>query len=330
MTYTSRKSGHDALIIERDGLNALIEGLKPDTESGLGLAFDTAVDACLELRRADRGRIIVTGIGKSGHVGRKIAATFASTGTRSVFVHAAEASHGDLGMIDTNDIVLALSNSGETRELSDIIQYCARFQIKLIAITSGGTSALANASDILLQLPAMPEACPDTRAPTTSTTMTLALGDALAVALLKMDAFKATDFKVFHPGGKLGAALRKVMDISPGGRGMPLIDSSASMQAAVSQISEGGFGIVGICDDSGRLSGVITDGDLRRNIGRDLVNLSAGDIMSRDPVTVAPDQMAAEALGMMNSQMIQAVFIVDNGTPVGVLHLHDFLKLGVM
>jgi arabinose-5-phosphate isomerase len=330
LTYTARISGHDAIIIERDGLNSLIEGLRPDSESDLGLAFDSAIDACLELRRADHGRIIVTGIGKSGHVGRKIAATFSSTGTRSVFVHAAEASHGDLGMIDTNDIVLALSNSGETRELSDIIQYCARFQIKLIAITSGGTSALAKKSDILLQLPSVPEACPDTRAPTTSTTMTLALGDALAVALLKMDAFKATDFKVFHPGGKLGAALRKVGDISQEGQALPLIGVGAPMQAAVSQMSDGGFGIVGVCDASGKLLGVVTDGDLRRNIGRDLISMSAGDIMSSDPITVTPKHLAAEALGLMNAQRIQAVFIVEAERPVGILHLHDFLKQGIM
>lgn len=330
MPQQTLEYARQVLSLERNGLNALLDAMNQSDDNSLALAFCEAVELCLSLRRNQTGRIIVIGIGKSGHIGRKIAATLASTGTRSVFVHASEASHGDLGMIDTSDIVLALSNSGETRELSDAMQYCARFSIPLIAITSGDKSALAKAADIVLLLPNVPEACANTRAPTTSTTMSLALGDALAVTLLQHDGFGESDFKVFHPGGKLGAAFRKVRDIASGNHTLPLIDETASMQAAVSQITEGGLGIVGICDASGLLKGVITDGDIRRSFQRDLVNKTAGDVMSQDPITVAPDQMAADALGLLNRRKIQAAFIVDEGRPIGVLHLHDFLKEGVL
>lgn len=329
MTDNATDYAVQALQVERDGLNALINALDVSSGHSLHGAFQAAVCLCHDMRGRGQGRIVVTGMGKSGHIGRKLASTLASTGTPSLFVHPAEASHGDLGMISRQDIVLALSNSGETRELSDILQYCARFSIPLIAITSGADSTLARAATTTLLLPAADEACSETLAPTTSTTMSLALGDALAVTLLKLSAFGASDFKTFHPGGKLGAGFRAVGDIVSQGM-LPLIDADAPLPAAIAQMSESGLGIVGICDMSGRLIGVITDGDLRRNAGRDLMALRAGDVMSSSPVTVTPGQLAAEALALLNERRIQAVFVVDGGTPVGLLHIHDFLKQGVM
>lgn len=328
MTETAIDFATQAIRVERDGLTAVIAALE-DTSSHLHAAFREAADLCHIMRKSGRGRIVVTGIGKSGHIGRKLASTFASTGTPSLFVHAAEASHGDLGMINRQDIVLALSNSGETRELSDILHYCARFSIPLIGITSGANSSLAKAARVALILPPADEACSETLAPTTSTTMTLALGDALAVALLKLSSFQATDFKTFHPGGKLGAGFRAVGDIVSQGM-LPLIGADAPMPAAIAQMTESGLGIVGICDTAGRLNGVITDGDIRRGAGRDLMALNAGDLMTKNPITVRRDQLAAEALAILNNRRIQAVFVVENGTPVGLLHIHDFLKQGVM
>lgn len=329
MTETPIDYALQALQTERDGLNALIAALDGQSGHTLHEAFQEAARLCHDMRQSGHGRIVVTGMGKSGHIGRKLASTFASTGTPSLFVHPAEASHGDLGMINRQDIVLALSNSGETRELSDILHYCARFSIPLIAITSGADSSLARAATVKLLLPPADEACAETLAPTTSTTMSLALGDALAVTLLKQSSFGASDFRTFHPGGKLGAGFRAVGDIVSQDI-LPLIDADAPLTAAIAQMTESGLGIVGICDASGRLSGVITDGDLRRNASRDLMALSAGDVMTSSPVTVTPDQLAAEALALLNSRRIQAVFVVDGGTPVGLLHIHDFLKQGVM
>lgn len=302
---------------EAQALNAL--------SLSLGDAFVAAVDA---LDKA-AGRAIVTGMGKSGHVGRKIAATFASTGRPAFFVHPAEASHGDLGMITAADVVVALSNSGETPELGDIVAYAKRFAIPLIGITSRPGSALAVNSDMALVLPAIPEACPMGLAPTTSTTMMLALGDALAVALLERRNFSAADFQVFHPGGQLGKRLSKVSDLMSGGDRLPLVNLGASMAEVLLVITGKSLGCAGVVAADGTLAGVITDGDLRRHMGADLLSLSAGDVMTRDPKTVAPNILAAEALRLMNAKAITSLFVVDDRRPVGVIHVHDCLRSGI-
>ncbi|GHA88773.1 arabinose-5-phosphate isomerase [Algimonas arctica] len=307
--------------IERDGLDALARALAEGSD------LSEALIATVAAVRNAPGRVVVSGMGKSGHVARKIAATMASTGTPAMFVHPAEASHGDLGMIGTGDLVMALSNSGETRELSDIVNYCARFDIPLVAITSVALSSLANAADHLLLLPAADEACSVTRAPTTSTTLMMALGDALAVALLRDRGFDRDDFKTYHPGGKLGAAFQRVSDVMTTGA-MPLTTGDVSVRELVAIITHGGVGTAGIMRE-GQLVGVVTDGDLRRNIGRDLLQLTAQDIMTHDPVTVEMDTLAADALGLLNRKLIQVLFVVKDGAPVGLLHIHDFLKEGV-
>ena len=311
----------DVLKLEMQGLAALSASL----ESGPSAQnFVRAV----EIIKAAPGRVIVSGMGKSGHIGKKIAATLASTGEPASFVHPGEASHGDLGMISGSDVVLALSNSGETKELSDIIAYCGRFNIPLISITSGHESSLATASDVCLLLPKADEACGETRAPTTSTTMTLALGDALCVALLRDKGFAAKDFKNFHPGGKLGAALRKVGDImSPPDR-LPLCAPDVSISEASQIIAKNNFGCVGITKDD-RLIGVITDGDLRRHMSADLHTKTAADVMTKSPVFVTPDTLAADALGLMSQKHITSLFVCDGGRPIGLLHIHDMLELGV-
>ncbi|WP_298915434.1 KpsF/GutQ family sugar-phosphate isomerase [uncultured Algimonas sp.] len=311
-----------AVAIERDGLDALVGALTPGTPLG------EAVLATVAAIRTAPGRVVVSGMGKSGHVARKIAATLASTGTRASFVHPAEASHGDLGMIDRDDLVLALSNSGETRELSDMVNYCARFDIPLVAMTSVAGSTLGRAADHLLLLPNAAEACAVTRAPTTSTTLMMALGDALAVALLRGRGFGPDDFRTYHPGGKLGAAFRRVGDVMRDGP-MPLTGPDTPIDDLVALITQGGAGTAGIVED-GRLVGVVTDGDLRRNFGRDMTDLRASDIMTPGPVTVEPDTLAADALGLLNRKQIQALFVVRDGAPVGLLHVHDFLGEGVV
>ena len=294
---------------------------------GLGEPFARAVEALA----GARGRIVCTGIGKSGHVGRKIAATLASTGAPSLFVHAGEASHGDLGMVGVDDVVLALSKTGETRELADILAYAKRFAIPLIAITAVADSALGRAADIVLVLPDAPEATGALNAPTTSTTLQMALGDALAVALLERKGFTASDFGVLHPGGKLGAMLRTVADLMHGPAELPLVAPEAPMAEAILVMSEKRFGCVGVCDADGRLAGVITDGDLRRHIDG-LLGHSAGEVMTRTPKTVRPDILAAEALRLMTGVGAPStvLFVVDAGKPVGILHVHDLLRAGVM
>jgi arabinose-5-phosphate isomerase len=279
---------------------------------------------------AATGRVIVTGMGKSGHVGRKIAATLASTGQPAYFVHPGEASHGDLGMIQQGDVILALSWSGETSELADIITYSRRFQIGLISITSKLESALGSEADVCLALPKSEEACPNGLAPTTSTTMQLALGDALAVALLEAKGFTAQDFRVFHPGGKLGAKLTFVRDIMHRDERVPLVRLGAGMGEAVVQISAKGFGCVGVVDADGKLAGIVTDGDLRRHMRPDLMGAKVDDVMTRAPRTVTPETLGVEALEMLNSRKISAMLVVDQGNiPCGIVHLHDLLRLGV-
>jgi len=271
-------------------------------------------------------------MGKSGHVARKIAATLASTGTPAQFVHPAEASHGDLGMLVPGDAVLALSNSGETAELADLIEHASRFGLPLVAITGRAASALAAAADVVLLLPAAPEACPHGLAPTTSTTMQLALGDALAVALLRRRGFGPADFHRIHPGGRLGARLRRVRDLMHAGTAMPLAPPDLPMDAALLCITERRFGCLGIVGGTGRLIGIVTDGDLRRAMGPDLLSRRVGEIMTHGPRTIAPDTLAAEALHEMTEgpTPITSLFVVDAaGAPLGILHIHDLLRAGV-
>jgi arabinose-5-phosphate isomerase len=292
---------------------------------GLGGPFLEAVETI----RAARGRVIVTGIGKSGHIARKIAATLASTGTPAFFVHAADASHGDLGMITSDDVMLALSWSGETEELKELINYSRRFRIALIAVTGNVESTLGQAADIVLVLPPAREACPHNLAPTTSSLMQLALGDALAIALLESRGFTAVDFGVFHPRGKLGAALKFVRDVMHPGAAVPLIGRDAPMSEAIVEMSAKGFGCVAIVEATGKLAGVITDGDLRRHMRADLLQASVDAVMTASPKTIRPDQLASEALQLLNESKITALIVVEADRPVGIVHFHDLLRAGV-
>jgi arabinose-5-phosphate isomerase len=313
------------LATEAEALARLAESLDP-----------AAVARALDLLGDIAGRVAVTGMGKSGHVARKLAATFASTGTPALFVHPAEASHGDLGMIVPGDAVLALSNSGETPELADLVAHARRFALPLVAVTGRAGSALARAADVTLLLPPAPEACPMGLAPTTSTTMQMALGDALAVALLTRRGFTAADFRGFHPGGRLGARLSRVRDLMHAGEEMPLAAPGLRMDAALVAMTAKRFGCLGIVED-GRLVGMITDGDLRRALQPGaatpqtaLLARQAGEVMTRAPRTVAPDTLAAEALRLMNERAITVAFVVDAAQrPVGVLHVHDLLRAGL-
>jgi arabinose-5-phosphate isomerase len=311
------------IALEVDGLKALHDALAGD----LGARVLDAVAAVL----AAPGRVIVTGMGKSGHVGRKIAATLASTGTQAHFVHPAEASHGDLGMIGREDVVLALSWSGEAPELADIIAYTRRFAVKLIAITSRAESALGSAADICLALPRMPEACPNGLAPTTSTTMQLAIGDALSMALLEARGFSPQDFRQFHPGGKLGALLKRARDLMHGAEELPLVPETATLEQAIVEMTSRRFGVTGVVDGQGRLAGLLTDGDLRRAFQRGLaMGGPAAAAMTPAPRTAAPEMLAADLLALMNEKRITSLFVVDGGKPVGILHLHDLLRAGVL
>ncbi len=308
-----------ALRLEADALTVLADGL--------GDAFLRAV----ELLGAIQGRVIVTGMGKSGHVARKIAATLASTGTPSFFVHPGEASHGDLGMITRMDAVVGLSNSGETPELGDIVAYCRRFAIPLVAMTGRADSTLAQAADVALVLPDMPEACPIGMAPTTSTTMMLALGDAVAVTLLARQGFTVTDFKTYHPGGQLGRRLLRVGDLMHQGEAVPLAPRAMRMGEALVVMTRKSFGCVGVLGDDGRLAGIVTDGDLRRHLGPGLIDSTVAEIMTPHPKTVPPRMLAAEALHLMNANAITSLFVVaDDERPVGILHVHDCLRAGLV
>ncbi len=308
------------LHAEAAGLHALADGLDG--------AFVRAVD----LLARTSGRVVVSGMGKSGLVGRKVAATLASTGTPAMFVHPAEASHGDLGMIVAGDSVLALSNSGETTELADLIAHAKRFGLPLLAITGRLGSTLAGAADIALILPPAGEACPTGMAPTTSTTMQMALGDALAVALLTRRGFTAGDFHQFHPGGRLGARLRRVRELMHEGAAMPLGPASMPMDQALLVMTEKHFGCLGVTAADGSLAGIVTDGDLRRHMGPDLLRQTVGAIMTHGPRTIGPDALAAEALHIMNApdRPITALFVVGpDKAPIGILHLHDVLRAGL-
>jgi arabinose-5-phosphate isomerase len=321
MSITLRSIAQRTIETERAGLAALAAAL----DGPLGAAFEAAIAAIA----AHKGRLIVTGMGKSGHVGRKIAATFASTGTPAHFVHPAEASHGDLGMIQPDDAILALSWSGETAELRDIVAHARRFRVTLIAITSSAASTLGREADVALILPKAEEACPNGLAPTTSTTMQLALGDALAVALLEQRGFTREDFGVFHPGGKLGAQLKQVREVMHVGERLPVVSLSATVAQAVAEISAKGFGCVLVTETDGTLAGIVTDGDLRRKLQPDMMSLDVTDLMTRNPRTVSPDTLLARALDIQETHKITALVVAENGRAIGIVHYLDLLRAGV-
>jgi arabinose-5-phosphate isomerase len=313
-------AGRAVLATEAAGLRALADSLDESFTRAVALLADA------------RGRVVVSGMGKSGHIARKVAATLASTGTPALFVHPAEASHGDLGMVVAGDALLLLSYSGETAELADLIEHARRFGLPLVAITASPASTLAAAADAVLTLPGAREACPLGLAPTTSTTMQLALGDALAVALLTRRGFGQADFRRFHPGGRLGARLKRVRDLMHTGEAMPLAEPAAPMDAALLVMTEKRFGCLGIVRADGRLIGVVTDGDLRRAMGPDLLCRRVGEIMTPSPRTIGPEALAAEALRLMNDggRPITSLFVVDaEALPLGILHIHDLLRAGV-
>ncbi|MGE0254535.1 MAG: SIS domain-containing protein [Alphaproteobacteria bacterium] len=333
MSAASPAAAPDAEVTDRD-LAAARRVLRLEAEAlgaisaGLDGRFALAVDTLA----AVTGRVIVTGMGKSGHIARKIASTMASTGSPAQYVHPGEASHGDLGMIAARkDAVLALSNSGETAELGDLLDYCARFDVPLVAITSRADSTLGQVARVTLVLPATPEACPLGLAPTTSTTAMLALGDALAIALLERRGFTAEDFQVLHPGGRLGNRLLRVGDLMHGGAELPLAGPDTAMADAILVMTTRRFGCVGIVDGEGRLTGIVTDGDLRRNMVPDLLQRRAGAVMTSRPQTIRATALASEALGLMNARQITSLFVVRDGTtePVGIIHIHDLLRAGV-
>ncbi|MFZ5750528.1 MAG: KpsF/GutQ family sugar-phosphate isomerase [Pseudomonadota bacterium] len=318
MTASFLDTARRVIAIEAEGLAALSATLD-DT-------FARAVETIL----AAEGRVIVSGMGKSGHIGRKIAATLASTGTPAQFVHPAEASHGDLGMITPQDVALVLSNSGETPELSDIIAYTRRFRIPMIGVASRATSTLLRQSDVAIVLPPAAEACGSGIVPTTSTTMTLALGDALAVALMEHRRFTPEHFRTFHPGGKLGARLAKVGDLMHRGAALPLVAPDAPMGEVLLTITAKGFGVAGVVDADGRLAGIITDGDLRRHLDG-LMAMTAGQVMTANPRTVPAGALAETAVAEMNARKITCLFVPDaSGRPEGILHIHDCLRAGVV
>ena len=295
----------------------------------LGASLGDSFGAAISLLLAAKGRVIVSGMGKSGHIARKMAATFSSTGTPAHFVHPAEASHGDLGMMTSGDVVIVLSNSGETPELADLVAYTRRFDIPMIGVASRENSTLLTQSDVAIVLPQLGEACGTGIVPTTSTTMTLALGDAMAIALMEHRQFTPENFRDFHPGGKLGAKLAKVRDLMHGGDAIPLVQTHSPMSDTLLIISQKGFGVVGVTDTDGYLQGIITDGDLRRHM-TGLLEMTAGQVMTPDPRSVTPDTLAAEAIGVMEGK-ITCLFVMNaDKRPQGILHIHDCLRAGVV
>jgi arabinose-5-phosphate isomerase len=313
-----KEVAQEVLRLEKEALEALSRSLDKK--------FDEVIDLFADIE----GRVIVTGMGKSGLVGRKIASTFSSTGSPSLFLHPGEASHGDLGMITKKDVLLALSNSGETQELADVITYTRRHGIPLVSITQGAKSALAQESDLTLLLPSLPEACPNGLAPTTSTMMMMALGDALAVALLKKRAFSKEDFKALHPGGRLGARLRRVKELMHTEQELPLVEAGALMSDALLEMTSKSFGCVGIVDPQGVLIGIITDGDLRRHMSTNLIQQNVDNVMTFFPKTVSGEMLLEEALHIMEGR-VTVLFVVDeHQRPVGLLHIHDLLRIGMI
>ncbi len=315
-------SARRALSTEAAGLNQLLHAL----DNGLATPF---ADALALIAKA-QGRVIVSGIGKSGHIARKIASTLASTGTPAMFVHPAEASHGDLGMIAPQDVIIVLSNSGESAELRDLLAYSRRFKVPLLAITANSASTLGEAADVTLELPKAAEACPNGLAPTTSTLMQLALGDAIAIALLEDKGFTATDFKQFHPGGKLGAQLKHARDVMHQADALPLVRETTLMSDALVVMSTKSFGCVGVTDTTGILVGIVTDGDLRRHMSPALLQTPIRQIMSSNPRTIDANALTGKVIELLNSTKITSIFVVDDaGKPIGLIHIHDLLRIGV-
>ncbi len=316
-----RASARRALVTEAEGMEQLVKAL----DGPLGEAVALAVDI---IRKA-RGRVILTGMGKSGHICRKIAATLASTGTPAMFVHPADASHGDLGMITTDDVIVMISNSGESPELRGILGYSRRFAVPLIAVTTQASSTLAQEADIVLAVPQAKEACPNGLAPTTSTLLQLALGDAIAIALLEDKGFTARDFGNLHPGGKLGAQLTHVREVMHKKAELPLAPQSLPMSEALIVMTSMSFGCVGVLDEAGRLAGIVTDGDLRRNMHRNLLDRTVGEVMTASPKTIDPEALTSEALDLLNSKKITSLFVVNaESEPIGLVHIHDLLRIG--
>jgi len=312
-----------SLATAQAGVSALEKAA--GTDPALVSSFTNAV----RIMRNIRGRIIVIGVGKSGHIGRKLAATLASTGSPAYFVHATEASHGDLGMVSAEDVILAISWSGETAELANTLNYAKRFSVPLIAITAGAGSTLARHADAAIVLPAVAESCPHGLAPTTSTLLQLAIGDALAIAILELNGFSVGEFKDLHPGGKLGAFLQRAIDLAHSGGEIPLIDEGAMMSDAIVEITSKGFGAVGVICKKGTLTGIITDGDLRRHMNVDLLKQTAKSIMSACPKTIGSGELAGEALRKMQKAKISVLFVTEGEKPVAILHMQDLLRAGV-
>jgi arabinose-5-phosphate isomerase len=304
--------------------------VEADALARLSAALDDTFTQAVELILAAEGRVIVLGMGKSGHIARKIAATFASTGTPAHFVHPAEASHGDLGMMGRGDVAMVLSNSGETPELSDVIAYSRRFGIPLIGVARRPESTLLRQSDVAICLPEAPEACGQGIVPTTSTTMTLALGDAMALALMEHRAFTPENFRAFHPGGSLGARLSAVRDLMHTGAELPLLPETAPMSEALVEMSAKGFGVLGATGTAGNLTGIVTDGDLRRHL-EGLMEHTVAEVMTHRPLTIRPDVLAEEALAVMNARRVTCLFVTETegGAPLGLLHVHDCLRAGL-
>ncbi len=320
----SSKDGAAILASARAVIAREVEGLE-----AVATALDAQFIALVEKIAGLKGRVIISGMGKSGHIARKIAATLASTGTPAHFVHPSEASHGDLGMITPDDLVICLSNSGETHELRDVIAYTRRFAIPLVAMVRRAESMLVESADIAIVLPEVPEASP-VGAPTTSTTMMLAYGDALAVALLEYKGFSKNDFGVYHPGGKLGSQFTRVSALMHGAAELPLVSDTSPMREVLLTMTAKRFGCAGVTNSKGEMLGMVTDGDLRRHMGEGLMHQTAAEVMTKNPVTITPNQLAAEALGIMNSKSITCLFVVEDKKPVGILHIHDCLRAGVM
>ncbi len=323
ITHTSQKDLDRASALRTiDSEISTLEELKESIEL-------TSLTTALDLMQNAKGRIIITGMGKSGHIGRKIAASLASTGTPSFFVHPAEASHGDLGMITEDDVVVAISNSGESKELLDILNYCKRFGITIIAITKNPQSSLGKAGNVVLALPNNGEACPLGLAPTSSTTATLVLGDILTIGLIERKGFSKEDFNDRHPGGKLGSILKHVSDLMHVGQEMPILDENSNMQSVLLEMTSKRLGCVGFINESGDLTGILTDGDLRRCLSSSILEMKAVELMTKNPKTISPEAMISEALKIMHDKKITNLFVIENNKPVGVIHIHDLLNNGV-
>lgn len=320
-----------AVTMEFDRASAL-RTIDTEINAILSLKDSVALEnltAALDLMQNSKGRIIVTGMGKSGHIGKKIAASLASTGTPSFFVHPAEASHGDLGMITEDDVIIAISNSGESRELVDIINYSKRFGIPMIAITKNAQSSLGSAANVVLELPKAEEACPLGLAPTSSTTATLVLGDILTTGLIERKGFSKEEFNVRHPGGKLGSILKRVGDLMHTGQAMPILDENSNMQAVLLEMTSKCLGCVGFINQKGEFTGMLTDGDLRRCLSASILNEKAINLMTKNPRTVTKDMISAEALKIMHDKKITNMFVLEGSCPIGVIHIHDLLNNGV-